>query len=204
MGYLGAQERRADPGSGLIQMGERSYSPSLGNILSEDPVAGHLGIGVSVDRYLYVWDNPLNRYDLNGRDVCVPSPFGSACAGSGLEDVATAVNEDVNTAEHVIDTVGSDVGSGLEPAWNWTAPGRIWIADRASDFWKEYGSPIESVYVFAGANWQYCREGAKTLAPGGAVVGALFGPEGIPAGGYVGGVAGCLGAAGTGIALSAE
>ncbi len=203
MGYLGAPERRADPVSGLIQMGERSYSASLGAFLSEDPVFGHVGISASVDRYLYVWDNPLNRYDLNGRDVCVPSPFGSACASEGLEDVATAVNEDLNTAEHVIDTVGSEVGSGLEPAWNWTAPGRTWIADRASDFWKEYGSPIESTYAFAGANWQYCREGAKTLAPGGAVVGAFFGPEGIPAGGYVGGVAGCLGAAGAGIALSA-
>lgn len=32
MGYLGAWERRADPTTGLIQMGARSYSPSLGTL----------------------------------------------------------------------------------------------------------------------------------------------------------------------------
>jgi RHS repeat-associated protein len=66
MGYLGARERPSDPTSGLIQMGARSYDPSLGSFASEDPVLGHQGIGVSVNRYPYVWDNPLNRYDLNG------------------------------------------------------------------------------------------------------------------------------------------
>jgi RHS repeat-associated protein len=70
MGYLGAQERPTDSITGLIQMGARTYDPSLGSFSSEDPVLGHMGVGASVDRYLYVWDNPLNRYDLNGRDVC--------------------------------------------------------------------------------------------------------------------------------------
>jgi RHS repeat-associated protein len=70
MGYLGAQERPTDPTTGLIQMGARSYDPSLGSFASEDPVPGHLGLGDSADRYLYVWDNPLSRYDLDGRDVC--------------------------------------------------------------------------------------------------------------------------------------
>jgi RHS repeat-associated protein len=88
LGYLGAQERRADPASGLIQMGERSYSPSLGGFISEDPVFGHLGVGASVDRYLYVWDNPLNRYDLNGRDVCV-RVVAVGCGAAVLADSRT-------------------------------------------------------------------------------------------------------------------
>jgi RHS repeat-associated protein len=70
MGYLGAWERPTDPATGLIQMGARSYDPALGSFMTEDPVMGHLGVGASVDRYPYVWDNPLSRYDLNGRDLC--------------------------------------------------------------------------------------------------------------------------------------
>jgi RHS repeat-associated protein len=119
MGFLGAYERRADPMSALIQMGERSYGPSLGSFLSEDPVFGHFGVGASVDRYLYVWDNPLNRYDLRGRDVCLPTPLGEACAGDAAEDI------------------GKGVGSRSEDVWNWTAPGRHWISDRTQDFVKQ-------------------------------------------------------------------
>jgi len=86
MGYLGAWERPTDPATSLIQMGARSYDPALGSFASEDPVLGHLGIGVSVNRYPYVWDNPLNRYDLKGRDVCILG----ACAGEAATDIGHA------------------------------------------------------------------------------------------------------------------
>lgn len=56
-------------------MGARVYDPALGSFDSEDPVLGHNGIGLSFDRHLYVWDNPLNRYDLNGRDVIPGVPI---------------------------------------------------------------------------------------------------------------------------------
>jgi RHS repeat-associated protein len=133
MGYLGAQERPTDSATGLIQMGTRSYTPSLGSFITEDPVMGHMGVGLSVDRFLYVWDNPLNRYDLNGRDVCVPTPFGSACADEGIEDVEDAGETALNAGEDA----ANGIGSGAEHAWNWTAPGREWIGDRAHDFVKQ-------------------------------------------------------------------
>ena len=123
MGYLGAWERPSDPTTGMIQMGARSYAPSLGSFASEDPVLGHLGIGISSNRYPYVWDNPVNRYDLNGRDVCVPTPLGDACA----EDAAEAA----------LDTVHDLPAQPLaEDFWDFTAPGRQWATDRASDFSK--------------------------------------------------------------------
>jgi len=58
MGFLGAQERRADPLTGLIQMGARSYAPELGAFLSEDPVLGATGLGIATNRYAYVWGQP--------------------------------------------------------------------------------------------------------------------------------------------------
>ncbi len=109
MGYLGAYERPADLTTGLIQMGVRSYSPGLGSFLTEDPVAGHLGVGVSADRYPYVWDNPLARYDFNGRDVCVLG----ACASEAGEDIGGAVKDWVentpegNAIEFDINVIGS-------------------------------------------------------------------------------------------------
>jgi len=93
MGFLGSKERRSDPTSGLIQMGARSYDPSLGRFASEDPVLGHYGVGDSVDRYLYGWDDPVNRYDLSGRDMCLLD----ACAGEGLEDVGNAAESAWNS-----------------------------------------------------------------------------------------------------------
>ncbi len=125
MGYLGSQERRGDPASGLIQMGERSYAPGLGAFLSEDPVLVHPGSGMSADRHLYVRDNPLNRYDLNGRDVCVPTPFGDACAEDAAEGIVR-IDEEI---EDGINSVPKDL-------WNLTKPSRHWLGNRAEDFAK--------------------------------------------------------------------
>jgi RHS repeat-associated protein len=114
MGFLGAYERPTDPATVLIQMGARSYSPSLGSFMTEDPVFGRFGIGLSADRYLYVWDNPVNRYDLNGREVCIPSPFGTMCPGQDIEEIEQA---------------GETILQGDEEASDW-------ISDRANDFVK--------------------------------------------------------------------
>lgn len=135
MGYLGAYERRADPITGLIQMGARSYGPALGRFMSEDPVLGHLGIGTSFNRHAYVWGNPLNLYDLDGLDVCVPTPFGDACAEAAVEDVGNAAGNAAGSA-----------GSAAESAWNWTQPGRQWVSDRAQDFVKSLKEQCDSSF----------------------------------------------------------
>ena len=94
MGYLGAWERPSDPTGGLVQMGARSYAPALGSFASEDPVLGHLGFGISANRYPYAWDNPVNRYDLGGRDVFPGAPiciFG--CSPSEPDEIANFSQE---------------------------------------------------------------------------------------------------------------
>ncbi|HEU5104991.1 MAG TPA: right-handed parallel beta-helix repeat-containing protein [Solirubrobacterales bacterium] len=198
MGWLGAQQRRADPATGLVQMGARSYAPELGGFLAEDPVLGHIGLGITTNRYPYAWDNPMNLYDLDGRDVCV---LGACVGPDDLVTVGEEFEGGLGIAEEGVDAATSSAGSAADGAWDWTAPGRGWVADRSRDFWKKQGDRLESIYNFAGAHWQECREGAKSGAPGGAVVGAFFGPEGIPVGGAVGGGAGCVGATGAAILL---
>jgi RHS repeat-associated protein len=176
MGYLGAQERRSDPTAGLIQMGQRPYDPSLGAFTSEDPVLGHLGSAVTLDRYPYAWDNPLNRYDLNGRDVCVPTPFGSACAEEAAEDVAEGAEGIAGTGEEAISTgwdtgeeVAGAAGSGIDTAWDWTASGRGWVGDRAQDFWKA----LNSVTINCGTGADF-YSGISFITAGAIVPSAAF------------------------------
>lgn len=97
MGWLGAQQRPTDSTTGLVQMGVRSYGPGLGGFLSEDPEVGHIGIGATTNRYAYAWNNPLNLYDLNGRDVCL---FGG-CASDVVDTGDDIIDGGVGYANHV-------------------------------------------------------------------------------------------------------
>jgi len=197
MGYLGAWERPTDPASGLIQMGARLYSPTLGSFVTEDPVFGRIGIGASVDRYPYVWNNPLNYYDLNGRETCVSTPFGSVCPVKDIKEVAGGAG----MAWHGIEKVGTGVSSAAEHAWDLTAPGRSLIANQAQDFWKEYGSALEGAYGFAGAHWRTCGEVGAAGGLGGATIGSFLGPPGAAIGAVVGAGGGCAAGVGTELLL---
>jgi len=114
MGYLGAWERPNDSASGLIQMGARSYDPAVGSFTSEDPVLGHLGVGVSVNHYPYVWDNPLNRFDLNGRDLALPgAPICIlGCSPSEPGEVAERAEDFIKEVGHAISHF--HIGGGSE------------------------------------------------------------------------------------------
>ncbi len=86
-GFLGTYERPSDPSSGLVGMGRRQYDPGNGGFTSEDPVIATLGFGVTANRFEYAADDPQNRTDLHGRNVCDPvhvgpvnvNPINTAC-----------------------------------------------------------------------------------------------------------------------------
>jgi len=148
MGWLGAQQRRGDPAADLIQMGARVYAPAIGSFVSEDPVLGQVGLSVSVNRYPYVWNNPLGLYDLDGR---FPGP------GDFLGPVGTAI------------------GGAVDDGWDGTAGGRTSIgiagdgdggtvgnalgaggnyANRVVNFWSDrYGDFVKNLKESCGTSF---------------------------------------------------
>ncbi|MGW4434552.1 DNRLRE domain-containing protein [Streptomyces sp. NPDC004596] len=61
-GWLGGKQRSSETLTGLTLMGVRLYNPATGRFLSMDPVHGG-----SANAYDYVYADPLNRYDLDGK-----------------------------------------------------------------------------------------------------------------------------------------
>jgi RHS repeat-associated protein len=61
-GWLGGKQRAGDDQAGLIVMGVRLYDPSLGRFLQTDPVPGG-----SANLYDYAGQDPVNVFDLDGR-----------------------------------------------------------------------------------------------------------------------------------------
>jgi RHS repeat-associated protein len=60
-GWLGGMQRRSELPSGVVQMGARSYVPSLGRFISMDPLSGG-----SANAYDYGNADPVNQVDPSG------------------------------------------------------------------------------------------------------------------------------------------
>ena len=60
-GWLGAKQRSAEALGNMVVMGMRLYVPTIGRFLSPDPLPGG-----SANAYDYVFQDPVNRFDLSG------------------------------------------------------------------------------------------------------------------------------------------
>jgi RHS repeat-associated protein len=62
--------KERDTESGLDYFGARYMASTMGRFMSPDPLAGHLANPQSLNRYVYVLDNPLKNTDPTGMYVC--------------------------------------------------------------------------------------------------------------------------------------
>lgn len=96
-GWLGGKQRSGEALGGVILMGVRLYSISLGRFLSTDPQPGG-----SCNDYDYVCADPVNAFDLDGRKCW--SWLQSAC------NKAAAVANNVANAASAVGSAASRVG----------------------------------------------------------------------------------------------
>ncbi|WP_457464586.1 RHS repeat-associated core domain-containing protein [Streptomyces sp. TE5632] len=75
--WLGAKQRSSETLTGLTLMGVRLYSPVTGRFLSTDPVYGG-----NATAYNYVYADPLNKYDLDGKRCWFGKNRNGSCRGA--------------------------------------------------------------------------------------------------------------------------
>ncbi len=77
-----------DSGTGLYKFGTCYYDPTLGRWSQQDPLSGKLTDPNSLNRYLYVGDNPVNLTDLSGRQgrflACMFGRLGNLAVANWL------------------------------------------------------------------------------------------------------------------------
>ena len=61
--FTGRWDKKLDTTSGLVEMGVRPYDPVLGRFMTVDPIEGG-----SCNTYDYACQDPVNAYDLDGRE----------------------------------------------------------------------------------------------------------------------------------------
>ncbi|MFI9321665.1 ricin-type beta-trefoil lectin domain protein [Kitasatospora aureofaciens] len=109
-GWLGGKQRSGEAQDGLVLMGVRLYNPAAGRFLSTDPVPGG-----NANAYDYVYGDPINQYDLDGR-FCLKYRKGGGCAfGRTFNKVVTPV---VKARDKVTSTVSRGVSSARSWARN--------------------------------------------------------------------------------------
>jgi RHS repeat-associated protein len=65
-GYTGEWE----DDNGLVYLRARYYNHEQGRFISHDPVEGSMNLPISLNRYAYADNNPVNKTDPSGRVVC--------------------------------------------------------------------------------------------------------------------------------------
>jgi len=72
--YKFAMEKHDDP-TGLVYLRARQYDPEIGRFVSADPVLGSLGMPQTLNRYVYVGNNPLTYTDPTGELFWLAAAF---------------------------------------------------------------------------------------------------------------------------------
>ena len=79
--------QQSDGSSGLYYMRARYYDPAAGRFYGQDPVGATLQYPVSLDRYLYAGDNPVDRIDPSGQQY----DLGSVLAAVNIVGVLASI-----------------------------------------------------------------------------------------------------------------
>ncbi|MCC7200238.1 MAG: RHS repeat-associated core domain-containing protein, partial [Gammaproteobacteria bacterium] len=135
---------------GLVHMGGRVYDPVVGRFLSADPVVQAPWDGQSLNRYAYVFNNPLSYTDPTGFQAYVPpghdSPVDLYFGSNGAQTILPMFGFNFGgglTQRCIAQCVANDV------AWEqrWVAEARAQAA--AQPFARDPGASAQPIRDFA-------------------------------------------------------
>ena len=106
--WLFTGEQR-DSDSSLYSLRARYYDPSIGRFLGRDPLSGSSRRPDTLNRYVYVRNNPANLVDPYGL-------FGFSDITDTVSDAADVVTDVVDYTEHAAVNIGSTAGSATAAA----------------------------------------------------------------------------------------
>jgi RHS repeat-associated protein len=98
---------------GLIHMQGRVYDPKLGRFMSADPYITELDNTQNMNRYSYVYNNPLTLIDPNGFNVADPNQYGMS-----EEDFANAWAYEMGNYNTAMLGMGVFGNSGAGPSFD--------------------------------------------------------------------------------------
>jgi RHS repeat-associated protein len=177
-GWLGGKQRRTELASGVIQMGARSYVPSLGRFLTPDPIRGG-----SANPYDYANQDPVNAFDLGG--TCSKKNTKNCLAV--IRKQRTVVRRKVARAERAVHKYEHELGH-MHRSFN--EPRHPLAFGIPSFFEKDFGEFLEYAGKALFNNYTPCSAaaaaaGAGSMAGNAAADAAQSTPEGAEVAGIV-------------------
>ena len=100
--WLGFTGHEDEGGLGIVNMGGRMYDPKLGRFLSPDPIVQAPLHSQSLNRFSYVWNNPLTNTDPTGYEMRPGEVFlGQIPAGAEVGDSIATLGGGIWTVTEV-------------------------------------------------------------------------------------------------------
>lgn len=119
---IGYQGDWTDPTSGHVWQGARWYQPATGTFLSRDTIQGELTTPVTLNRYTYANNSPLNYWDPDGHlaqgatGPMIDGQFSVGCAHTGCHRGRTSTNNSPTKHTPATHEPASPKTSGAEAA----------------------------------------------------------------------------------------
>jgi RHS repeat-associated protein len=144
-GYTSKWQRIKDDQTLTIRMGVREYDPALGRFTSADPLKGDPNEPQQRNRYTYTSNNPLTRYDLDGRAYTVEDDYGRKVRLDQIDDRANAQDPFYGAGGRA--RFGADGNGAGEccSGWHWDGPGGLdmyFFTDDDCLWWDYHSAPL--------------------------------------------------------------
>ena len=126
--YYGYNGESSNLATGLQYLRARYYSPQTGNFITEDTYAGDTSNPLTLNRYTYTSNNPVNRIDPSGHSWLDDA---AKAIGKGIKKAGSAIGTGIKKAASAVVETGKKVVEGVKKV--------------ASDAWNAITHPKETI-----------------------------------------------------------